>query len=505
MSTLVQNRLRTVRSLALQSVLAVIIMVLIGIAAVVFVLLVKPTDTVSVLKVQLGVGASSPGLSLCGPGRVINYGTPNNIRAVHVCGPVRPIIETHATAAEIAASAKEPEAKDKAGRAITTAFWHWAISRSFFVAGVGFGLAICFWRLLPHFWRQQFSRTWRTIIASSFIVILATTWGLSLYLAYAGSQDLRHIHSVSDIFDYTKLRTAPEPAGPRVTGFQGAVIGDSRASLWGGQPMLSPTADDRDCNRSRDSLAVQLEQLVGDPGWRAVNLACPSATIAAGLLGPQDRSGRELSPQVGLLKQLAGLKQVVVMIGPNDVNWSFLVGTCMVVGCDYPVTGNALSSALASFRTPYADLLGELRDLPTHPAVTIVGAYGLYGADASCGETKSYFGSHFLTTGELTLIEESRAQLNELLQSGAEKMRFGYVTPHLEPLCAPDSTGLGPQIQGMQSEFRFHPTPSGELMLAAQIFRVMRLSEPSSPNEAEARHVTDGNIAAPPGIANPSP
>ena len=506
MSTPVWNRLRTACSLILQGVVAVTVMMLVALAAIVLVLLVKPTDTVQVLKLQVGVGASGPGVSVCGPGRLINYGTLNNIRAVHVCGPVRPVIETHATAQEIAASANEPGAQEKAGEAIAAAYWHWAITRSIAVILVGFGTAFLLWRsFTKHAWRERFGKSQLSLVVGGFTLVLIAVLGGSLYSAYAGSQDLRHIHSVADIFDYAKLRTAPEPVGPKVAGSQIAVIGDSRASLWGGRPMQNPTSDDILCNRSQDALAVQIEQLVGNPDMRAVNLACPSATIAAGLLGPQSRGGRELPPQVGLLKQLAELKQVVVMIGPNDVNWSFLVGTCMLVGCDYPVTGNSISSELANFRTPYADLLSELRDLPTHPHVTIVGAYGLYKAPYSCLDTKSYLGSHEITTGELELIEESRAQLNDVLQSGADRMKFGYVTPHLTPLCAPDPTGLGPQIQGMLSEYRFHPTPSGELMLAAQVFRMMALGGLSGTNAAGISHASDGNEAAPLGTPNPSP
>jgi hypothetical protein len=120
----------------------------------------------------------------------------------------------------------------------------------------------------------------------------------------------------------------PEPAGPAVTGFTGAVIGDSRAVRVGGPPVPAPSPADTACGRSTDSLAAELGNLLAVP---VLSLACPSATTAAGLLGPQERSGLLLPPQVGVLKQVQGLRFVAVAIGPHDLGWSDLVTYCYAV------------------------------------------------------------------------------------------------------------------------------------------------------------------------------
>ena len=99
-----------------------------------------------------------------------------------------------------------------------------------------------------------------------------------------------------------------------MTGYDGAVIGDSRAVRVGGPPLPDGTPDDVSCERSTDSLAAEVGHLL--PA-RVLNLACPSATVTSGLRGPQDRAGRLLPAQVGLLKQVQDLRFVVVASDPN--------------------------------------------------------------------------------------------------------------------------------------------------------------------------------------------
>ena len=105
---------------------------------------------------------------------------------------------------------------------------------------------------------------------------------------------------------------SPDPVGPPVTGYTGAVIGDSRAARLGGPPVpaTGPSArpDDAVCKRSTDSLAAEIGDLL--PA-RVLNLACPDATVTAGLRGPQDIGGQQVPAQVGVLRQVQGLRFVV--------------------------------------------------------------------------------------------------------------------------------------------------------------------------------------------------
>ena len=140
-------------------------------------------------------------------------------------------------------------------------------------------------------------------------------------------------------------------------------------------PASGPSAqpDDGVCKRSTDSLASEIGDLL--PA-RVLNLACPDATVTAGLRGPQDIGGQQVPAQVGVLRQVQGLRFVVVEIGPNDVGWTDFLRYCYgVPDCADTLTQNEFDYRLAAFDRSYGDLLVDLNDLPGRPQVIVVTSY----------------------------------------------------------------------------------------------------------------------------------
>src|SRR5207245_7187134 len=120
-----------------------------------------------------------------------------------------------------------------------------------------------------------------TIIA---VTCAMLAWAVAGALAYAGAvHGLQNVRSLSDLVG--TYPRSPSPVGPKVRGYAGAVIGDSRAARLGGPPVANATDDDKACARSSDSLA---DEIGNQLGTHVLNLACSGASIAQGLLGPQD-------------------------------------------------------------------------------------------------------------------------------------------------------------------------------------------------------------------------
>ena len=89
-----------------------------------------------------------------------------------------------------------------------------------------------------------------------------------------------------------------------------------------------------------------------------LNLACSSATVADGLLGPQPAAGLTLPPQVGVLRSVQSAKVVVVSIGANDVGWSDFLRYCYgLPRCDDEASNQLFQSRLDAFKIQYAQLL----------------------------------------------------------------------------------------------------------------------------------------------------
>ena len=282
------------------------------------------------------------------------------------------------------------------------------------------------------------------------VAVSALAWVGAGGLAYAGTvRGLSEVGSLTDLVGSSSV--SPEPAGPAVTGFTGAVLGDSRAVRVGGPPVRDPQPADVACGRSADSLAAEVGRLLDT---RVLNLACPSATTAAGLLGPQERSGLILPPQVGVLKQVQGLRFVAVAIGPNDLGWSDLVTYCYAVeNCADNLSRGEFDYRLAAFDRDYGTLLAELAALPGQPEVVIVTSYDALPPvpDPACPELRGPAGAAGLTAAEVELIDGRNDELNGILVAGAQKYGFRIARPHLQPLCATDAPAC-PGLHGRRRD-----------------------------------------------------
>jgi len=233
-----------------------------------------------------------------------------------------------------------------------------------------------------------------------------------------------------------------------------------------------PSPADTTCGHSTDSLAAEVGGLLDAP---VLNLACPGATVATGLLGPQQRSGLLLPPQVGVLKQAQDLRFVAVVVGPNDVGWSDLVTYCYAAqNCADNLSRGEFDYRLAAFDRDYAALLAELAALPGQPRVVVVTSYDALptNLDPACPDARGPAGSAGITPTEAALLGARNDGLNAILVAGAEKYGFAVARPRLGLLCS-DPGSTGPDLQGLDDPYPFHPTGTGSLRTAAAVARLI--------------------------------
>jgi hypothetical protein len=440
---------------------------------------------------HITVGARPPALALAGPARLVQVGnTQLDVQRLQVVGPLRPQltmgpVQRNAAAADIFDPEAGPRARAESVTAIRDGFIAW-----YTLGGVGlllFTLAAAAGATalrtlvvlrrqsrtagqhqpLPEIWSYCARAARRMTVVASSASVLA--WAGAGGLAYAGAaQGLGNVSSLSQLVGAYHL--TPDPVGPPVTGFDGAVIGDSRAVRVGGPPVPEGTPDDVACERSTDSLAAEIGDLL--PA-RVLNLACPSATVTTGLRGPQERGGRLLPAQVGLLKQVQDLRFVVLAIGPNDVGWTDFLRYCYgVPDCSDQLTQGEFDYRMAAFDRVYGDLLIDLNDLPGRPQVIVLTSYDAFRSDADCPDTRAD-GFPGLDAGKIDLLTARNDQLNAVLTAGAEKYRFAVARPELGLLCAVGGDGLGPDLQGLSDPFPFHPTGIGSLRMASAVVRLV--------------------------------
>lgn len=449
---------------------------------------------------HVSVGARAPDLSVGGPAQLVQIGnTALDVERVQVYGPLRPQltlgpVQRNAAAAAVFDAQAGPPARAAAVDAVANGFVAWYIW-----AGVGLlaftvgaaaaagglrtllvlrrhGSPDAEHRPAAELW--EYCRTAVLRMASIAVVAALVAWGVAGALAVSGTAGGLH-----DVQSLTQLvgahHISPAPAGPPVTGYRGAVIGDSRAVRVGGPPAAGASPDDRACERSADSLAAEIGRL--QPS-RVLNLACPGATVISGLRGPQDRGDYRVPAQVGVLQQVQGLRFVVVAIGPNDLGWVDFLRYCYgVADCTDNLTQGEFDYRLAAFDRVYGDLLADLTNLPGKPQVIVAASYDVFASAEGlpdCPDARGPAGVPGLDAAKIELLTGRNAALNDVLAAGATKYGFAVARPELRPLCPPGPEdllrdGLGPDLQGLADTHPFHPTGVGSLRMASAVVQLL--------------------------------
>ncbi len=299
----------------------------------------------------------------------------------------------------------------------------------------------------------------------------------ALTVASAATQ-LASVSTLSDLVGTVRLAPVPVPAGPSRADASMVVLGDSTAAGIGNSAVPEPTPQDTACRRSADAYAMVLGRTSGQ---QVLNLACSSATIARGLLGPQQAGADALAPQVGLLQSVTSVRTVFVSIGANDVGWSDSVVYCYALPrCDDRASDQLFQSRLDAFKIQYIQLLQQLGDLPSHPAVVVNLYYDPFGDRFDCSALRDRASLKAAPPGYgfapdrgqdprekiRTKIDPLRSQLSRLdgvLAEGAKAFGFTAVQPRFDghDLCSDQ-----PWVQGVNGRAPFHPTAAGELAIA---------------------------------------
>lgn len=473
------------------TVALVLFCILLGIPATI---VLTPDQELTVAGQHLSVGARTPSLSLSGPAQLVQIGnTELDIAPLQVYGPLRPRltlgpVQRSAAAAAALDPATSKEVGTVARSTIGQGFVRWYAWAT--LGLLAFTLAAtavaAYVRMLvtlrqqsralhvplnvADIWHQSTGQIFGMTIVAVVAAMLA--WGAAGVLAYNGAvHGLQNVRSLADLVGTYHL--SPSAVGPPVRGYTGAVIGDSRASRVGGPLVAEPSEDDKACARSSDSLAGEIGSQLST---RVLNLACPGASIARGLRGPQVQGGREVPSQIGRLKQVEGLKFVVVVIGPNDLYWADFLRYCYgVTNCQDNLTQGEFNYRLAAFDRDYGDLLQDLNDLPSRPQVIIVESYDVFKPDAKCRDTEGPpEASGGLNPANISLLISRNSELNDVLSSGAKKYTFDVASPVLQTLCQPSHDQLGPDLQGLADSHPFHPTGIGMIRMASSVVRVVK-------------------------------
>ena len=425
-----------------------------ALAAIAVALKVTPLQTVTVAGQVIKVGATAPTVSLSGPGEIDLFGQslPTNL---HFLGPVRPRLQLaqitiNSELTNFVRGAHPAGAAQVLGNRLADGWiqyfaWETALTGLGALLLIG---AVSGWRRLPH-------RTTIKLLAAGLVVTEVINLGAIMITAYQAPGSLRQVHSLGQLVGSEPPVAGLTRAAPARPGVQVVVIGDSTAAGAGLPPARTASRSDLGCGRSGDSYA---EDLARANGWNVLNLACNSATIAQGVLGPQGRGGETVPAQITGAAGARSASVVIVSIGADDLGWSAMVRYCAAApGCDDRASAAYFQQQLASFSKNYLQLLSQLATLPEHPRVLINRYYNPFGPNVSC---LNQFG---LTAAKLRTLTSRLNTLNTVLTKGAADFGLVSVQPDFagHQMCAQQ-----PYVQGLEGPAPFHPSTLGQLAIA---------------------------------------
>ncbi len=413
---------------------------------------VAPLQTVSAAGQIAEVGATQPAASLKGPGELDLFGQPIPTRP-QFTGPIRPkLVLQRITISPQIIEVLKSDGTHKVELTLSSqlaAGWErYFLWETLIAAGFAAVALIAIAAVRKKHGTLRF-------VAAGIAVTVAVNVGGIVLTASSTPRTLRSVRTLDDLAGVDPM-TVPPPAGRPQPGVQAVVIGDSTASGWGLPWVPDPTPIDKACGRSADSYASDLAVA---NNWNVLNLACGSATISNGLLGPQLLyTGQVAPPQLPEAEAATHAKVIIVSVGADDLQWGVMTKLCAAMqACDDKISSAYFSRLLGDFTRSYYELLSDLLRLPAHPAVLVNEYYDPFGPDIGC---LSQYG---MTPAKEQALQARLGQLNAVLAQGARLFGFGVAAPRFtgHELCTQD-----PYVQGPGDPAPLHPNAAGQLAIA---------------------------------------
>jgi len=446
---------------------------------------VTPLQTVSAAGQTAQVGATLPSASLRGPGELDLFGQVMATKP-QFTGPIRPRLALeHITIDPQVVQMLRADGSTKVELTLSqqiAAGWERYFVWETLIA-VGFAaiplVTVAALRRRPAIWKM--------LATGVAVTCLVNVGGIAL-TASSTPKLLRSVKTLDDLVGVDPL-AVPAPIGAAQPGVQAVVIGDSTAAGWGLPWGQRPSGEAQACGRSPESYAADL---AAANQWNVLNLACGSATIENGIIGPEVLYNGEIAPpQLPRAEAATRAKLIIVSVGADDLSWSVMTRLCAAAAvCDDKVSSAYFDQLLGSFTRNYYELLSDLDRLDGQPAVLVNEYYVPFGASLGC------LRQYGMTPAKAKVLLSRLGQLNTVLAQGASLFGFGVALPRFagHELCTAD-----PWVQGPSDPAPLHPNAAGELAIALadqQAFPTLSRSPVQLPSPAPSPSPT----ATPPAL-----
>lgn len=241
-----------------------------------------------------------------------------------------------------------------------------------------------------------------------------------------------------------------------------AALGDSVAAGLGlATPTTSGTAAAA-CGRTAEAYPNIVAQNMNLP---LVHAACSGATMGD-MFTEQDINGTDIPPQFNAAFA-GGTPQLITMTaGANDAHWVQFIQTCYFGNCATATETTLADGLLFSLRAKMVVMFTDLQARSHgHPPTTVVTGYYNPLSSACTSLTPN------ITSDEITWMSAEVNALNTTLQRVVSNYSFAKFAP--VDFSGHDICSSAPWVQGVSGNAPFHPTATGQQVIAQSVLRTL--------------------------------
>ena len=254
----------------------------------------------------------------------------------------------------------------------------------------------------------------------------------------------------------------PPASGTKTTNTYYA-LGDSVAAGWGLPQSSTASSRDKQCGRSPQAYASIVAK---SAKLSYVNNSCKGAT-AGDLFTSQSVSGPNIPPQLNAAFAKGTPRLITITAGANDAHWSAFLRQCYVTNCATETTTAVANAYLSALQLKLYYLFSDIssRSGGVPPTVVVTGYYNPISAACSAQTTA-------ITAAEVNWMNAEVGALNQTIQNVASRYSFVRFAP--VSFAGHDACSTNPWVQGLNAPAPFHPTATGQKIIAASVIKALQ-------------------------------
>lgn len=240
-------------------------------------------------------------------------------------------------------------------------------------------------------------------------------------------------------------------------GYAYVALGDSVAAGLG----LSGPTGSSVCGKTTQSYAYSVAKALNTT---PAHFACSGAT-AGDLVTQQHVSGPNPIAQLRAAYAKGTPKIITITAGANDSHWNEFLKKCYVATCgsstDTTIANGFLSTLQLKLHYAFSNI--ESRSGSTPPKVYITGYYN--PLSSACASSR-------LSASELNWINAEAKALNQTIKNTSSYYSFVEFVPI--SFAGHDVCSATPWVQGLNAPAPFHPTATGQKVIANAIIAAIK-------------------------------